>query len=58
MKSYISPDIRTVEIGDVLARSYGFDIISGTEKDPDEQLANPAAFEEDEAPINKGIWEE
>ncbi len=59
MKSYISPDIRTVEIGDIMDSNNGFDIVSGTEKDPgDEQLAPSSPFDQEGAPIKKSIWEE
>ncbi len=54
MKRYIVPNIRTVEIGDVMS---GLDIVS----DPTgaEQLVNETNFEPEEETIStsKSVWE-
>lgn len=55
MKKYIVPDIRTIEIGDVMS---GLDIISETTGA--EQLVNEQNFEpEEETSSNssKSVWE-
>lgn len=55
MKKYIAPDIKTIEIGDVMS---GLDIISETTGA--EQLVNEQNFEieEDESSsASKSVWE-
>lgn len=55
MKRYIAPDIKTIEIGDVMS---GLDIISNTTSA--EQLVNEQNFEieEDESSsASKSVWE-
>lgn len=54
MKKYIAPDIKTIEIGDVMS---GLDIISETTGA--EQLVNETNFEieEETTSTSKSVWE-
>lgn len=54
MKRYIAPDIKTLEIGDVMS---GLDIISNTTSA--EQLVNEQNFEieEETTSTSKSVWE-